>query len=389
MKKYFLLLTFVFFSQFAFCQSSGKYFSGTLEPGSKPNSVYIVIKSNTTISGAKISSFQFELGIPTSSIGIRPGFTIDNSKYSAISYATDGSTEKQDGMDYYGFGFSGDGSQGSSASFDFTAGVEYIIAEVFFTDNTTGKVQVNPSITSQIRMMQLPDGGSTTHVNFYLADRGFDVTNTTAQFYGGSTFSNDGKGYGGSSYVFITSVTLPVKLSSFTVISKNNDALLSWSVENQEATASHFEIERSANGTDFSQVGTVNATTNQQESYSYTDAKSNLSGTTYYRLKMVDKDGQFAYSDIKSVHFGNAAFAVSLYPNPVQNLTKLKVTLDQTQVIKVSVNNALGNLVQQFEITGQKGINEKSIDLSSVPAGSYMIRIEAGQNRKTMSVIKN
>ncbi|HSN09863.1 MAG TPA: T9SS type A sorting domain-containing protein, partial [Hanamia sp.] len=187
----------------------------------------------------------------------------------------------------------------------------------------------------------------------------------------------------------ITGIALPVKLSTFTVNKKDNTAVVDWTVDNQDATSNYFGIERSTNGTDFSQVGTMNATSNSNASYSYTDNNINLSGAVYYRLKMVDKDGQFSYSDIKSVQFANSGFAVTLYPNPIQSFTKLNITLDQAQVIKVSVNDALGNTIQQLQITGIKGMNEKTLDLSNVPNGTYMVRIQAGQNSKTLSIIKN
>ncbi|MDE3183570.1 MAG: T9SS type A sorting domain-containing protein [Bacteroidota bacterium] len=382
MKKHFLLLTLlIFFVLTSFSQSAGNYISATITPGSQTNSVYVVIKSNTTLTGVKLSTFQFEIGIPTS-VGTQPGFSI-TSLDPTVSYATDGATETQNSIPYYGYGFSGNGSLTGSGT-TYTAGVEYTIAEVFFTGN--------PLATSQVRLMQLPGGGSTGNVNFYIADRGFDVTNQPAQFYSNvssSNFSNDGNGYSGSSWVYITGIALPVKLSTFNVNAKNNDALLNWTVENQDATSSYFAIERSTNGTNFNQIGTVNATSVSQASYSYTDNTINLSGTVYYRLKMVDKDGQFAYSDIKSVQFANSGFAVTLYPNPVQSFTKLNITLDQAQVIKVSVNDALGNIVQQLQITGLKGMNEKTLDLSNVPSGTYMVRIQAGENSKTLSVVKN
>ena len=378
MKKNLLLaLLFSITSFNVFCQT-GNYFSGTIKPGSQPNSVFVVIKSNTTLTGVKFSSFQFELGIPTT-VSPRPTESIASFD-PTITYAKDSSIEAQDGNTYYGYGFSGIGTT-LGVPQTFTADVEDTLAEVFFSGNL--------STTSEVRMMQLPNGGTTLNVNFYLADRGSDVTNTLAQFYGGSLLVNDGNGYSGSSYVLINNIALPVKLSSFNVIAKNNTALLTWSVENQDATSSHFEIERSTNGTDFSQVGTVAVTPSSEASYSFNDNGFNLSGTVYYRLKMVDKDGQFAYSDIKSVQFANKTFEVSLYPNPLRNLTKLNVTLDQSQEIKVSVNDAVGNVVKQIEIKGQKGLNEKAIDLSTVPAGSYIIRIQAGDNMKTIPVIKN
>jgi hypothetical protein len=199
---------------------------------------------------------------------------------------------------------------------------------------------------------------------------------------------------GGSSGTSTSTATIiarstPVKLSSFQLSSKNNSAFLTWSVENQDANSSHFEIERSTNGTDFNQVGEVEASSAPQGNYSYADNSSVLFGTIYYRLKIVDKNGVFAYSDIKPVQFKNAAFAVTLYPNPVHTVLKLNVTLGEPQIIKVVVSDALGKSVQQFEMNGQKGLNEKTLNLSTVPTGSYMVRIQAGENSKTLSIIKN
>jgi hypothetical protein len=65
------------------------------------------------------------------------------------------------------------------------------------------------------------------------------------------------------------------------------------------------------------------------------------------------------------------------------------VNLEKPQVIKVTITNSTGSSVQQFQINGQRGMNEKSINLSTVPAGSYMIRIQSGLNSKVISVIKN
>jgi hypothetical protein len=80
---------------------------------------------------------------------------------------------------------------------------------------------------------------------------------------------------------------------------------------------------------------------------------------------------------------------VLVYPNPIQSVSKLRVNLDKPQVIKVTITNSTGSTIQQFQINGQRGMNEKSINLSTVPAGSYMIRIQSGLNSKVISVIKN
>ncbi len=135
---------------------------------------------------------------------------------------------------------------------------------------------------------------------------------------------------------------------------KDNSALLNWTVENRDANSSHFAIERSNNGINFNQIGIVNALTDHNHLIHIQIMAFNLSGTVYYRLKMVDKDGQFAYSDIKLFNLPMQDLLLRIYPNPVQSMTKLNITLDQAQVIKVSVNDALGKSVKQMEINRPK-----------------------------------
>lgn len=380
MKKIFTFsLLFSLLSTFSLAQGTVQ---ASLGLGNAPNRVKIYIKSDVTKT-SNISTLEFNIAVPESETVAKPV---------VISSASSIGWQVEDAVTEGGYkNFPILTAVSPILTFDLTAGTEFEVMELEFSDQTV--------LPNSVSLITLPNGGQNGFLLFYCT--GSPASDGGSLYYARSGpvyttnivngYSYDPTGTLGtdvSSATLIASTT-PVKLSSFSVISKNNDALLSWSVENQDANSSHFEIERSANGIDFSQIGTVNATSNTKESYSYTDENINLSGAVYYRLKMVDKDGQSAYSDIKSIQLANAAFAVSLYPNPVQNLTKLKVTLDEAQVIKVSVNNALGNMVKQYQIIGQKGSNEKTIDLSNVPSGSYMIRIEAGQNKKTLSVIKN
>jgi hypothetical protein len=383
MKKSLLFCNLIFCSALSGFSQTGNYVSATLKPGSASNSVYITFKSNTTLTLAKFSSFQFELGIPDS-ITPKPGFTI-TSLDPLVNYATDGAIETQGGITYYGYGFSGDGAQsGPGTTFD--QNVEYNYAEVFFTG-------APPDITSKVRLMQLPDGGVTRNVNFYVANKGADVTNKPAQFYSSdpTSVSNDGAGYSGSSYVTLPMIVLPIKLSGFTANKKDKDAVLNWSVENQDALSSHFEIERSLNGTDFENIGMLNLTGNSGNNYSYTDKNANIlnpGAVVYYRLKMVDKDGRFTYSEIRSIRLYDKELGISLYPNPSKNASNLHLNLDNPGVVRISITNVLGKQVSQIEFNGLKGLNQKNIDLSGMPAGSYMIKVRANNKIQTIPVIK-
>ncbi|RNI36586.1 T9SS C-terminal target domain-containing protein [Hanamia caeni] len=382
MKKIFASFFFIFsFSSFAMAQGTVQASIGI---GSAANRIKIYIKSDITLK-SNISTLEFNIAIPETETVAKPTVT---SSASSISWQIDDPIT-EGGYKNYAI------TTGTSPilTFNLTAGSEFEVMELEFSDQTV--------LPNSVSLITLPLGGVTTNgfalfyctgspssdgSNLYYA-RTTDATYRT-DIVNGFSYNADGTQGTDISSATLTATPTPVKLSSFSVDIKDNTAALSWSVENQDANSSHFEIERSANGKDFNQVAMVNATNNTKQSYSFNDNDPSLSGSVYYRLKMVDKNGQFAYSDIKTVQFANTGFSVLVYPNPIESVSKLRVNLEKPQVIKVSISNSTGNLVQHFEIDGQRGMNEKSINLSTVPAGSYMIRIQSGQKNKVISVIK-
>src|SRR5699024_6541194 len=96
----------------------------------------------------------------------------------------------------------------------------------------------------------------------------------------------------------VTGVTpLPVRLISFSGVVSSNEVKLTWEVADEEQSR-EYRIERSANGSEWSQIGTV--TEDGKSVYTYTD-HSPLDALAYYRLKPVDIDGGFKYSSVISV----------------------------------------------------------------------------------------
>src|SRR5690606_2899906 len=97
--------------------------------------------------------------------------------------------------------------------------------------------------------------------------------------------------------------SLPVTLASFTAAKEGNVAQLAWSTS-FETNSDYFEVQRSTDGKRFGVLDKVPAWTESQtlRRYSFTD-KLPESGSNIYRLKMVDKDGTFAYSMLRNVEF--------------------------------------------------------------------------------------
>lgn len=131
----------------------------------------------------------------------------------------------------------------------------------------------------------------------------------------------------------VNDVNLPVVLTSFIASSESNHVTLTWSTT-EETNSDRFEVERSATGKNWHKIGTVKAQgeSNILRNYSLADVKP-LSGTNYYRLKMIDRDATFTFSRIESTVF-NSNIA-SVYPNPAvsyfkisrnENISSIKIT---------------------------------------------------------------
>lgn len=113
-------------------------------------------------------------------------------------------------------------------------------------------------------------------------------------------------------------VVLPVRLVSFDVIKSEHNSLLKWKTAS-EYNSSHFEIEKSVNAKKFEYVASVVAHgfTEQQQTYTFLH-DSPSSGINYYRLKQIDSDGKFAYSQIRTIRFDETPRLI-LYPNPTSD----------------------------------------------------------------------
>ena len=161
---------------------------------------------------------------------------------------------------------------------------------------------------------------------------------------------------------------LPVKLSSFSAVRSKQVVTLNWNTE-FEFDSKEFLVERTE-GTEFRSVGTIksNGNSSTKKSYSFNDKNNNVS-LTYYRLKNVDLNGKFTYSEIRTVKGIGAGDDVTVFPNPARSNSKISV-------VGVTANSS----IQLLDFSGKvlKNINSNtlnSIDLSGVKNGSYLIRI--------------
>lgn len=168
---------------------------------------------------------------------------------------------------------------------------------------------------------------------------------------------------------FIGSGTaLPVRLASFSATPVESSTRLEWRTEEEE-NVSHFEIQRSADARTWTKLPeNVPAIGDGGHRYEAVDA-SPLPGVSYYRLKMVDQDQTFAYSQIVSVDFAGTGNApVVLYPNPVTD--KLYIRSGNRRLSKVQLHSLSGTHLYT------SGENQAVVDVAKLAAGMHWVTIQ-------------
>jgi uncharacterized repeat protein (TIGR01451 family) len=165
---------------------------------------------------------------------------------------------------------------------------------------------------------------------------------------------------------------------------KKNDLgnLIKWTVA-KEWNVSHYVIERKISENQpfielADKIFVKNNTLGQSE-YIYNDLDKLPVGTCYYRVKQVDFDGKFSYSEIVYIK-ESSSLSINLYPNPAKSLTNLEILQDKDALIEVDLLDANGKFVKRLlaEYEIKKGENLIPINLQEFPKGLYMVRISDG-----------
>jgi|GEM_PF-2171590 len=180
---------------------------------------------------------------------------------------------------------------------------------------------------------------------------------------------------------YSTSGALPVTLTSFNAKNvENKSTELVWSTEVEENSKS-FEIERSTNGRSFERIGNILAQgdSNSPTNYRFEDHFTTHHPIYYYRLKMIDIDGAFEYSNIVAVRFSakNEFTIQNLYPNPA-NTNEVWLTLATSKDISstISLFDNLGRSVISQNTNLPAGQTEIALDINHLPNGLYMVVVE-------------
>ncbi len=185
---------------------------------------------------------------------------------------------------------------------------------------------------------------------------------------------------GGVVRVTVTSI-LPVELVKFEAVNKHEDVLLLWQTAS-ETNNEGFEIQRSTDGSTWSNIAFINGhgATHSTQSYTFTDERP-LSGINYYRLKQMDFDGQFEYSHIVSVEMRKGSQSISLFPNPSKGSVTFSLDTDYSGEATLKVFDLMGRAVKTSNLLLEGGPFTTDLDLSNLVAGMYLIEVEMGRQQ--------
>ncbi|MBC8035323.1 MAG: S8 family serine peptidase [Chitinophagaceae bacterium] len=176
-------------------------------------------------------------------------------------------------------------------------------------------------------------------------------------------------------------IPLPVTLLSFTAVREQSAGVLNWSTSS-ESNTELFIVEKSANGIDYTNIGTVKAANAGNVISRYKFMDNNLQvGTTYYRLRMTDKDGSFKYSPLRMITFNSEKFYINILPNPVTKGTLYINT--SSNCSKIELCDISGRILKSFTV---KGIRN-TLQVGDIIKGIYLLRVVTDEGKKTEKII--
>jgi len=180
----------------------------------------------------------------------------------------------------------------------------------------------------------------------------------------------------GTIHKIIGQISLPIELVSFSASNTENGVRLSWETKS-ETNNSHFLIERSADNEVFESIGQVdgNGTSTESHVYQFLDSDATALSVVYYRLKQVDLDGRFSFS--QTINLDPSEFRIAdfeIYPNPVNDKAFIRSGGFDADVIELTVFDLRGAVVSSARISGKTGIYPVQ-GIENLSSGSYFMQL--------------
>ena len=193
----------------------------------------------------------------------------------------------------------------------------------------------------------------------------------------------------GKSYVYSFSTcnaTLPVTLVNFAGRSVNKTVSLDWSSVSED-NFDYYQLQRSTDGIRYETIVVAFAKNTQHNVYNYID-KLPYTGVNYYRLKMIDRDKKFTYSNIVTVRFDQQLQGdIVIAPNPVQSDINVRMTGLEKGIYRLELQNTLGQTFMTRTVTVNQFAQTETIQRNGAMAtGIYWVNVYDNMNTKVKSI---
>jgi len=236
-----------------------------------------------------------------------------------------------------------------------------------------------PTSTNFIFNDDITDAKNTTHIETDVSDASF--SNKTVS-------TTIGKNQLKTYRVKITpsGAPLAINLTEFTGIKQNGINKLSWKAQ-EGANFSNYIIERSEGGNTFDSIGKING--NGNPLYNYDDTKIDELKPYYYRLKLVQKNGDFIYSKVILITVDPHTKDMLLHQNPVHDQLKFQLVLNKKARYNVWINDISGKTIMKLPPPlFEPGNNYFTINTSNLPVGTYILIVRNSENKYIRKIIK-
>ena len=186
--------------------------------------------------------------------------------------------------------------------------------------------------------------------------------------------------------------SFPVTLLSFEAIPGPRSVDLRWETA-REVHSAFFVLERSADQAHFRPLAEVPAAGYSQERRRYARIDpAPLAGINHYRLKQVDLDGSFTYSEVETVFFGGPAgyLQVRAFPNPVDAARQLDLELVRAQgggSLGISLYDLQGRQVYSAQVEAPQTFIRHQLDLRPLPPGVYLLSVQDGDQQRGLRIL--
>ena len=236
------------------------------------------------------------------------------------------------------------------------------------------------------QILPIPSFGAGTILIGYVAtlpsialnpQNGFNVNVIPPAYTNASNASGDDNV---SSYTFgSTPIVTPVKLAYYNAVITNCSSVINWK-SITEGKFSRYEVEYSKDGIRFDLVSTVNS---QGDNHAYSTTHNSGQGKAYYRLKMIDLDGKYEYSNVIMLDVRCGKSTISVFPNPATTLINVNISGVDARGTMATLINTAGQVVLNKNL--QNGTNQ--LDVSKFAAGIYHLKLVSNTGTENIKVL--